>query len=412
MLPKIDGKYLFILPLPLSAPGENATLYGVAYFYTDANFNVIGNKELLTCRGLDYRLPSPSYLFSLGIDPYTIKKGLTEDDFIEELDKIITNPNIDVFTWSIRNLQIAEYMSLRLFRTADILKRVHALVDINKVLKLHELLTEGKTVNSDSMLTCAKRLGFKEQLSKTDILGRLDALLYIVQQVHMMNGPLLNYMLKPFTDKCNELANSITKQSFLIDYNTKERCIEILKPIDLTDLYLDALYFNGQDVARKIFPLTEFSILAPSDVLTDSRQKILNLDLNSIKELLNSMDANAVEINPPKKHFIDAFFDKFTKEDLALFEENMSKNKASFVKAPLSASLEFRKLVALFRGNNYKKTLLDNELQAFYKQCAQSIHAQLNSYSKELLTLTNIVNENSEDEVRLLEKIRTYPMDI
>lgn len=412
MLPRIDGKYLFILPLPLSAPGENATLYGVAFLYTDANFNIIGKKELLTCRGLDYRLPSPSYLFSLGIDPYTIKKGLTEDEFIEELDTILTNPNIDIFTWSIRNLQITEYMSLRLFRTADILKRVHALVDINKVLKLHELLTEGKTVNSDSMLTCAKALGFKGQLAKTDILGRLDVLLYIVQQVHFMNGPLLNYMLKPYNDKCNELVEAITKQSFLIDYNTKERCIEILKPIDLTDSYLDAIYFNGQDVSRKIYPLTEYSILAPSAVLTDNRQKILNLDLNAIKELLNSVDTNTIEKEAQKKYFIDEFYDKFTKEDLALFEENMSKNKASFVNAPLKASVEFRKLVALFRGNNYKKTLLDNELQSFYKQCAKSIQAQLNSYSKELISLTNIVNENNEDEVRLLEKIRHYPMDI
>ena len=108
MLPNLNSQYLFILPLPYSAPSSKASLYGVAYVLTDAAFNILGQKGYIKCKGIEYLLPSPVYLFSQGIDPYTIKNGLSIERFLDEAEKILHNPNVTIFTWSIRNLKILE----------------------------------------------------------------------------------------------------------------------------------------------------------------------------------------------------------------------------------------------------------------------------------------------------------------
>ena len=79
----IKRKYAFVLPLPLNNPASKAALYGIAYVLADENLNLTGEREIITSRGLDNLLPSPNYLFSQGIDPFTIKKGLSEEQFLD-----------------------------------------------------------------------------------------------------------------------------------------------------------------------------------------------------------------------------------------------------------------------------------------------------------------------------------------
>uniref|UniRef100_UPI00402AA72C hypothetical protein n=1 Tax=Succinivibrio sp. TaxID=2053619 RepID=UPI00402AA72C len=87
-------------------------------------------------------------------------------------------------------------------------------------------------------------------------------------------------------------------------------------------------------------------------------------------------------------------------------------NKESVVAAPLTTSSNYRNIVFLFRGNNYKGTLLDSELTAYYKVCASMIERQLPNYATELKYLSNSVNENSEEELKLISKIKNYPLDL
>ena len=85
-----DRKLLFLLPEPVSSPDDKyPNLYSLSYVLTDLNFNIIDKNELITCKGYDYRLPSPSYLFTQGIDPYTIKNGLSVEKFLDESEKIL-----------------------------------------------------------------------------------------------------------------------------------------------------------------------------------------------------------------------------------------------------------------------------------------------------------------------------------
>ena len=408
-----DRKLLFLLPEPVTSPDDKyPSLYSLSYVLTDLNFNIIDKNELVTCKGYDYRLPSPSYLFTQGIDPYSIKNGLSIEKFLDEAEKILHNPNVTIFTWSVRNLKILESMCLRQFREASILDGVYALTDVNKVLKLSELFSEGKCLNTDALLKCAFKYGFKEKISINDRLGRLRSLIHIVKELSKNNTALLNYMTRPHAQKAEQISKTISQSKFLIDYNVKERAGEVLKPLSLSGNDIDALYFDGNEVRRKYYRLDDFGVLSPATVLTPERQKLVNISLQKITDLLNRADLNTVKWDEIM-NYSKVFFKDFSQKEYTDYNNIMNNsNKGSVVNAPLTMGNHYRNLVLLFRGNNYKGTLLDSELTAYYRICAAMIEKQLPNYATELKYLSNSVNENSDEELKLIGDIKNYPLSL
>lgn len=413
MSDNLNRQYLFVLPLPMSAPGLPGSLYGLAYVVTDRYFNIIGNKELITCKGVDYRLPSPSYLFSLGLDPYQIKKGLNECEFLDKVSVLLCNPNVDIFTWSSRNLTILESMCLRNIHPNNIFKNIHCLIDINRVLKMHEIFTYGQIFKSDALLTCAKKYGLNINTNTSvSVFDRLDALVYMVKTMCQQNMQMINFMLKSQNEKLNLIENAINQGKYLVDYNVKEHCIEVLKPLRLFDDYLEALYFDGANVLKKNYLINEFHVFSPAGVLTQDRQSLTGINLNEVLMAISAREHSAFEEDKVNIPLSQSFFKNFTQTDLKTYDEYMTVQKEALGMAPLSCSLNFRNLVFMLRGSNYRNTMLDNELQLYYKKCTSAIQAQLPLYAGELKAVLGRVNENSEDELKLVEKIRTYPENI
>lgn len=412
MLPNLNSQYLFILPLPYSAPSSKASLYGVAYVLTDAAFNILGQKGYIKCKGIEYLLPSPVYLFSQGIDPYTIKAQQTEEKFLKELNKLLTTPNLSVFTWSSRNFKIVEAMELRNINLSNTLSKLYTAVDINKVLKLSEILNTGKITDSDNLVACAQKYGFQGKPRRDEHFVKLDALLHLVKYLHDNHTALLNYMLKDFNSKRAQISKFIQEGKCLIDFNVKTKSLEILKPLDLQNDVIKALYFDGNTVCGKYYDLLDLKILSPVAVLTPERQATTNIDANSIVLLLNSTDINSIEFDNKSLPLRMKFFDKFTDVDLKLYTEYSMLDRMSLIEPPLSSSEGFRRFVFLFRGNNYKGTFIDTELHSYYKVCRNLLESQFKGYFKEVSGLSNSVNEEDDFELQLVKKIQSYPIDL
>lgn len=414
MLPYLDYKYLFILPLPLCSPKDKyAMLYGFSYILTDAVFNRIGSATTVCCRGYDYILPSPSYLFMQGIDPYKIRQGLLVDPFIDELEKQLHAPNLAVFTWSVHNLKIVEKMCLKQFRDCDTLDKVNIIADINRVLKLHDNLKDGKSVNTDSLLNCAKAKGFKEKFSIFSQEAKLEALLYLVRYLHDEDPALLNYALKPREFKAAFIKKSLENNRCMANYSVSDKCIEIIKPLSVKENLMDALYFDGNNVARRYYDLNDAELLSPATVLTEERQKITGIDLKRTIKALISHDPDSLVPNSSSLPYRYTFFKEFTPNDLKFYQSALSlKNHAAITKAPLNTSLALRELVFLYRGNSLAKSMMDTELRAYYKKCQTLITKQVASYLKELKFLLNSIDENNEEQLRLFKLLERYPYDI
>lgn len=410
MLPKIDGKYLFILPLPSSSPKEhNATLYGVVYAFTDAAFNLIGKKELLICKGLSYKLPSPSYLFAQGIDPYTIKTAPTEYEFYQKLKAILTTPNTDVFTWSLHNLKIARKLALRL-ADVDAFDNLQSLVDVNKLVKLDEYFATGNIFASDSLLLCANHCLFTQKIAYDDHEGKLDALIYLVKHLCDNSYALLQYCTQGRTFNLKKFESAIAKRQTLLDLNLQKRQLEILLPLalDKAQKNVSALVFDGQSVVYKNLELCDFGIWSPSSVLTPQRVQTTKFDLNEANSTLLSTDVSKLSFDASSISEEQRFLTSLSDKDREYYLNLRFANKHGITSPELCYSKTLRQLVFLLRGNNFANTLIDQELQFFYQHCRKMLLEGAVVYSKELALLANKIDENNESQLKLVDKIGSY----
>ncbi len=405
----IRRKYAFVLPLPLNNPSTKAAIYGLTYFIADENLNPVGKREIITCRGLENLLPSPNYLFSLGIDPFSIKRGLTEERFLDEITEKIFNEETTVITWSIRNLRILEQICIRNLRKPDILKKAYTVCDINRVLKLHETLETGYPFNSDALSACAAKYGFKNKIQKGAHLERLDLLLYLFRYLSQVNPSLLRFALRSTKDRFDSLDKIISSSKFLLEFDLKTRSIEIIKPLKLHEDSISALYFDGNDVLYKNYELTDFGILSPATVLTEQREKIVNLSLKDAIEALNNTE---IPQDKNTDSAYDSFIRKLSEQDFEHYSKALDSQKRGFIRANDDSSDSYRRYLMLFAGNNYKENFSDSELQSYYRYCSSQIQSQLNQYLFELESLMENTASRSPENVNLIRRIQSYPMEL
>lgn len=404
----IKRKYAFVLPLPLNNPASKAALYGIAYVLTDENLNLLGEREIITCRGIDNLLPSPNYLFSQGIDPFTIKKGLSEEQFLDILSEKIFNQETTVITWSIRNLKVLEQICLRNFRKPDILKKAYCVCDVNRVLKLHEILEGGIPFYSDGLSACAAKYGYQDKISKSEHTKRLDLLIYLLRYLSQVNGPLLRFVLRSYQDRIDSLSNIIAQVKYLLEYDSLSRSIEIIRPLSLREDALEALYYDGNDVLPKSYELTDFGILSPATVLTPQRESIVNL---SLRDAVTALKEASVPQNKEKGAY-QTFLGTLSEADSVHYQNSLNLKNRAFIRADNNCSESYRLYVALFAGNNYRENLSDSELQKYYRYCSVQIQSQLKQYIRELENLMATADENKTEDVSLIRKIQSYPMEL
>lgn len=404
----IKRKYAFVLPLPLNNPDSKAALYGIAYVLADENLNLTGEREIITCRGLDNLLPSPNYLFSQGIDPFTIKNGLSEEQFLDILSEKIFNQETTVITWSIRNLKVLEQICLRNFRKPDILKKAYCVCDVNRVLKLHEILEGGIPFYSDGLSACAAKYGYQDKISKSEHTKRLDLLIYLFRYLSQVNGPLLRFVLRSYQDRIDSLSNIIAQVKYLLEYDSLSRSIEIIRPLSLREDTLEALYYDGNDVLPKSYELTDFGILSPATVLTPQRESIVNL---SLRDAVTALKEASVPQNKEKGAY-QTFLGTLSEADSVHYQNSLKLKNRAFIRADNNCSESYRLYVALFSGNNYRENLSDSELHKYYRYCSVQIQSQLKQYIRELENLMATADENKTEDVSLIRKIQSYPMEL
>ena len=410
MLPFVNSHYLFIISHPICAPGtDKSALAAVSYFITDAAYNIVAKMQQLRCTRPDYILPSPNYLYSQQIDPYSTDKGDSELDFYTKLEKLLLTPNLKIFTWSVRNLSIIESIAYRTLQDQNLLDSISNITDINKVLKVHEIFDTGECSKSDNLIVCAQKYGFVSNKDESDYINRLNALMHLVKHLEQVNPQLLRYTLSDRANKISEVKDAISKGNCLVNYSTKHHELEILKPIICNDVYIKANYFDGGSVTEKYYSFNNANLFAPVKVLTEKRQKLINIDVASILSLLNNATADnnfapfSLLINRNKA---------YTPSDIQFFNQCQTMNKFVIDEAPLNCSHDFRQYILKFRGNNFKKTLIDTELNQYYKICINEIRKQSRIYSSELNSLISIDDGKNEKTVKIINSLVSYINDL
>ena len=228
MLNRLDGQYLFVLPLPLTAPGKNARLYGVVLCRTDANLNPLSEYEILRCKLPYNALPSPAYLYTLDLNVDLLRDGICESKFINCLKSHFDNKNLTVVTFSARHLQALNAISLRCFLVPDILQKPKSVFDVKTALNVASIFgTQSFTAQSD-LIANAKILELYENEKANDHIARLKLLIKLFKKLITDNYKIAAYLLRPTADKINFIRKSISTRECLALLDNTE--IKIIKP--------------------------------------------------------------------------------------------------------------------------------------------------------------------------------------
>ena len=219
---------------------------------------------------------------------------------------------------------------------------------------------------------------------------------------------MLRFVIRSYHDRIESLSNIIAQDKYLLEYDSLSRSIEIIRPLSLREDTLEALYYDGNDVLPKSYELTDFGILSPATVLTPQRESIVNL---SHRDAVTALKKASVPRNKEKGAY-QTFLDTLSEADSVHYHNSLNLNNRAFIRADNNCSESYRLYVALFAGNNYRENLSDSELQKYYKYCSVQIQSQLKQYLRELENLMATADDNKTEDVSLIRKIQSYPMEL
>ena len=409
MLNHLDRQYLFVLPLPLCAPGINSRLFGIALCRTDANLNPICDSEILRC-SLPYNaLPSPAYLFSQKLNPSLLREGLNEYKFINCLLKHFDNDNLDVITFSSRHLQALNAISLRCFLEPDILQKPNSILDLKVALNVAHLFGNLKTTVYEDLVTNIKTLNLYDNENSDNALEKLSLLIKLFRHLLNTDYKITKFLLTSTKDKINFIKDAITKRSSLVFLENAD--LYVIKPLFLKHNSLIALCCNRfNEITLKTIDLDLQAMLAPLSILTKPRQEELQFNLNdALQRLENSHpDLN----NLPILSYGYDFLTQLSNKDREFFLSIKDKDPRSFYPDMPIENPEIAKRFFLYRCENFKGTLTDIELNEYYSLCIKEIQKDLPRYLKEAKMLAHKVNENDDKEVMLLKSIFDFAQNL
>lgn len=408
MLPA--GQYLFLLPFPLGEPGPEARLGGMACVRTDETFTSVGKMEFLPCRFPEHALPSPSYLFAQGLNPFRLADAPSESDFFAQVVERLSVPNTRVITWSARHLQALNAVALRLLRNPVLPSGVISLTALNQVLKTSWVFGTLNKKPGKDLLSCARMLGFTETLPRFAPEGRLKALLFIAALMAKGDEAVFAFQLRTRAQLRKAWDQACGGQKLLATLNAD--CVpELLKPVEPgKEGIFKALRFDGDEVSGWYYLQEDCELLAPAGILTPERQERLHFDFKAAAEALENFEGKAEDKRPLP--YWQTFFAKLSPSDREFFAATGDK-ALQFQVDPGSKYSDFlRSWILWYRGDNFRGSLSDAELQLYTRRSRAEVIGRLDAYLQEAAALQNYVNENNPEDLKLVEAIQRYVLDL
>lgn len=416
MLQTANSQYLFMLPLPLSAPGLRARLGGMALNRTDTALNQTGENSLLRIKRPPYALPNPIYLFKQGILPQLFDNGLSEYEFLTELESLTAPEHVLPVCFGFKYLAYTDALSLRCFKQPSLFKN-RDLLDLKVVLQAARLfgsLSHLKAADCASLNAAEKALNMHTNGSK--LADRAVGLALLLTSLKRSDFAILNFCLKGRAERERRLNQSLTEGRTLIccdgssfsllrtmEFSADGSKVKVLRCAP--DLSLEITELN----------LSDPQLIAPASILTPERQQRLNLDLSKVETLLNQAylsgkDALGEEL---PVHLEPKLFDKFraklTDKEFELFLKIGTLNPQLLPRLPLWTSPFFKELFFLYQADNFRESLISAELERYAQYCRVHLSRQLEQYMVESKTATSLLPEDDEKASRLLYDIVNYP---
>lgn len=411
MLPVLDGNYLLALPLPLADPGPQARLAALAVLRVDAALRAVGPGELIRCKLPARVLPRPGYLFSQSLDPTALAQGLTELEFVERLQSLLTAPDTTVITWSARHLQGLLAAQLRLWRKPDLLSRIPALCDLFEITKTVAVLGPQSHPWQSGLVAAAAGFGHKAPHSPPTWQERLELMRMLLETISQNHAPILNFQLQPQQERRLRIRKALEQGSMLAGLGPKAQ-IRVLKPLCLSQDILKARVYEEGELSVQALPLCECALLAPVGILTEARQQALGFDLKEAQRALvqsGSQEEAEVKSLVPWWQGLER---GYSKADYEWLESREGAPLQSYESPALGCTKALGDDYLRCLGDNCPGSMIDEDYRAYLELSRSEVSAGIKSYLTECAALLNHADENDARQSELLRRIRDYPLTL
>lgn len=396
---------LFLLPEEISPYSLSGRL-GALAFFNGNDLSPTSPLKTLYCRLPERVLPQPRYCFLNALNPFLCKDAIPEFNFYTKAQELLLKSDLTVL-WSMRPLKTFEPMQLRLCKEESFFKDEMRLLDLCTLLRALKLFEMPKLNLSANLLKTAELLGFKGELSRHQLSSRLEALVFLTQRAYDISPKLFAFMHRSLGDVKKSLTQALAAKKPQVLVN-RSGALNLIMPLELKGLYLRYVKLQGQECVIETLDLKDGPLIAPAAVLTAERQHRLDFNLDKALENL-ALGCNAIS---------DLFEEKFTsleesfRAKLNCYDKKLyhTLSETHFDVAPIpQASAFFKNWLLLCRGDNFRATLIDTELERYRHLTAKALEQQIEAFSREVSSLVQLMDENSAEDAALADLIAKYP---
>ncbi len=407
--------YIYLLPLPVSG-GDEGRLGGVIYAHADINLVPIERPQIILCHLAERLLPSPGYLFAQGLDPRRLTHGMKDRAFADAIRELVRG--YELITWDASLLRLIDVAALRSFRSPDIIATTRGVCSLRTVLYAANALgtlpkaPQRSPEKSAYLYSVARR-----DLSRSPE-RRLLELEDLAQMVYRDHKALFDYQLFGSMHR-QTLFNSAITQGKLLSCIDTDGIATVLRPLKANANTVTCLELEqGADpnipssISKKDVSLFDGRVIAPLGVFTKERCQRLNLELEPMAlALLNVQDEMQIagEDTSPND-VISRLLKKLNKIDLDYLNEVFHSPKVSEPPSESSATLYER--FFFYIGDNERGRLSAQQYKYYENITRAAITKHIDSFIANTNALVNHANENSKDDVQLINAIAGYPLSL
>ena len=398
------AKSLFIMPQEIRIDGLEGRLGAFNYLEDKTT-----DKEVihsLYCRIPERILPQPNICFLNGLNPALCTKATCESEFYVDCLKLFKDADIFV-SWSNRPLKAFEAMRLRLCSKESIFDDNKVYLDICTLLHSIKAFSNPDLIVLGNLLKTAKFAGFNGKINRHDQKLKLDALDFLTKKAFELSKQLCSFMLRPIKVVKESINKAIFEKKALVTVDRKGK-LNLIIPLKLEGCLVKALCLkNDEHLFITTLDLRDGLLIAPYQVLTPQRQKMLNINLvyrlETIYKALN--DLSSFE-DLSELSLEEEFLSKLNDYDKKLY--NTISMRGFDVAPILQTSAFFKRWMLLCRGDNYRYSLIDTELSYYQKISSLQLESQVKSYISEVENLQSLIDENNEDDLNLACALAQY----
>lgn len=395
-----EGSELFLIPLLAAGGSLSSRLAGILAVRTDGRGNIIGEPLKLYCTLPSHLLPSPALFLRQSIDPLLLKRGLSEYDFYDRLELILTDPKVTLIVWNSSHLKVLDAMALRLFKDPAILAKPKALCNLKALINLCNLFSEKKLPHGLTLSDYVKALGLVNPAKDADALKtiplKLLSLIRLKDFLSDLEPKMSSFTARPTALKYQDLDAALKDHKVMVQI-LENGSAALMIPINKIVIgqegsyriyYEAAAYLDESFVKITVDPLS-CEIAAPLGILTSQRLLSLGLDEKKKQEIILRLEHYAKEGLEKLEDKTAApvaaeFFDRLNPVDTKYYLELKNLNPRAFTRAPLQCSAFFRQLLFLFRAENFPGTLIEQEYSLYEKITVQKLQKALPRFLAEL----------------------------